>query len=704
MLKAVLSIQLTKGEMRPWQNCRERRWIRFRHEIQRENRLHGISKRYMMRERGRYGVMKASDSGAIRIPWSRSVPGKRGTLGDIAGSAFLSSLSIGRMRHRVGTLYAGPNEEKDKEMAAGMDEKTETDQKDVDTTQGGDESSPSYLPFQSWEGEPKNEVDEEWPSEEVSDDGEEGWRKWVRCKWFQRVAFGASIGVAAVLALLVFRYSERMNARRQASGVVSTIAVTSKIPEHDQDDESKTKIEKEETRDDIQKEDVKHALDITSERQSDRKGEDEIDHTTAEYEDNMHTSQGLMEEKNELKDHGVDKSSEDEYLHTQFREELKHGRDEHSAMDRKDKGQKEKLPIRTPEGEAALAKIRKIQDSRRGSFQRQRDDEDTISRVRDEDETRSRDGRQDIEDSEITSRRESKAISREYEVEPVPNLKLEGHDVKEPVVAGRFRYDYEDKSDIDNSQDLLKWDADEIEKAVTNLESTLYADAKDAASDHVKIPEGMDISSMAARARVAHKAAALAANSAHRAMNAAGMSAEAAEKAVQEARLAALAASRCQIALETASEDAVKDAIDAAKQANELAAVAAQKAAVGAARAVIEEHQTSKHSQTAERASSLSSPHTLNERASAAWKQVCRGSDNARRSFIQAATFAKDKAMSIVNRNSLSSDSVPETDSTGERASSGEEFQDKSDGIGQRQEVDRIHQRERRKKSPFLPK
>ncbi len=151
----------------------------------------------------------------------------------------------------------------------------------------------------------------------------------------------------------------------------------------------------------------------------------------------------------------------------------------------------------------------------------------------------------------------------------------------------------------------------------------------DSIVEGLDIPEGMSLLELRERAVAANKAAAASATAAHRAASASALAADAADTAIHAAQQASLAATRCQNALDLRSADAIEEAFKAATNAEEKAETASRTAAVNSAKAVISKREAEKKEHIATKAAELSTPHGIVAQTSAFWRQLRRDTATA---------------------------------------------------------------------------
>ena len=125
----------------------------------------------------------------LSLPWSSSSSGSRG-----------SRFSLRRSNEGRDTTHDEINDDEEtKEL----------------------EESPPTL--KSWDGGVGDADSFAWPTEDREQDDKKGLLQGK--KWFGNVVFGASIGVAALVALISYKYYKGFNAGRRAHGGTATITV-----------------------------------------------------------------------------------------------------------------------------------------------------------------------------------------------------------------------------------------------------------------------------------------------------------------------------------------------------------------------------------------------------------------------------------------------------------------------------------------------
>lgn len=314
-----------------------------------------------------------------------------------------------------------------------------------------------------------------------------------------------------------------------------------------------------------------------------------------------------------------------------------------------------KLPLRTPQGEAALSRIRELQARRRKMYDQQvRRDEGSQERV-DDNSHGKKQGRKDGGTAGPESKREDSAGKESREAPSQTSRKTDDSLSDSKAAMTHYAKHVATRSPVEEYEeifrqsymddDIRKWDADEIQKAAAQLEATANEATGLNNGDvtvrvHEDTPNDMDISSISSRALAAQRLATSTAISAQRAMHAAGMAADAAESAMRDAHAAAVAAARCRSSFEAVSEDSMEDVLREIKEANERAASAAGSSAAHAARAVMQQHESSKHSKAAVEAGDLSLPHTVQEKVSYALKNTRRALDGAFHTVTSLGTQA----------------------------------------------------------------
>lgn len=236
-----------------------------------------------------------------------------------------------------------------------------------------------------------------------------------------------------------------------------------------------------------------------------------------------------------------------------------------------------KLPLRTAEAEAALDRVRAIQQRRRHLYDR------AIAR----------------QENKLKPLSTQSETADETPALPSSSSRL-------PMPSGnRYQNEEEIERDIDNINDDRR------------------------AIDALEIPTGMSFLELRERAVAANKAAAASATAAHRAASASALAADAADTATHAAQQASLAAARCQGALDMRSADAIEEAFKAATEAEEKAESASRKAAVNSAKAIINKRDAKKKEEIASKAAALSTPHGILARTSAFWRQFRRNAASA---------------------------------------------------------------------------
>jgi hypothetical protein len=264
-----------------------------------------------------------------------------------------------------------------------------------------------------------------------------------------------------------------------------------------------------------------------------------------------------------------------------------------------------KLPLRTAEAEAALDRIRAIQQRRQNLYNR------AIARQENKLKPLST-----ISSSPLAS--EMPGLARTPAPAPAPrpsqaspSIPVSGEaplPLTTPLPSGS-RYESER----------------EIEQHIEDEDGNNSHDNIEA----LDIPKGMSLAELRERAMAANKAAAASATAAHRAASASALAADAADTAIHAAQQASLAATQCQNALDLRSADAIEEAFNAATAAEEKAEAAARQAAVGAAKAVVSKRDAEKKGEIALKAAELSRPHGIGAQSSAFWRQLRRDTGTA---------------------------------------------------------------------------
>ena len=322
-----------------------------------------------------------------------------------------------------------------------------------------------------------------------------------------------------------------------------------------------------------------------------------------------------------------------------------------------------KLPLRSAEATAALARIRAAQDRRRHLYDR------AISRQ--DQKYGNAGGNSGVESSPAFP---AGAALKKDNV----NGKLTAYLRNGKLTAPAANDDEESTPSLDSSKDtshpmsptsISQRDRNNNNEDVatqsddpSSYKSWLVTEAGKFAEVHAEdaepavIPQGMTIQALHERATAANRAAAASASAANRAATAAALAAQASDTAVHLAQKAALAAARAQNALDLRSSDAIEQAYMAACEAEEAAEAAAREAAVSYAKAVVGEHDANKHADVAIRAGNLSRPHGIIAQSSAVFRQVRRNTVNAagktrdgvvagKNAIVEAAVVSRNKAV-----------------------------------------------------------
>jgi hypothetical protein len=244
-----------------------------------------------------------------------------------------------------------------------------------------------------------------------------------------------------------------------------------------------------------------------------------------------------------------------------------------------------KLPLRTAEAEAALDRIRAIQQRRQHLYDR------AISR----------------QENKLNSLSSISTEPADETADETPSVPSSSSSTR---VQNFSKNRYQSKKEIERDIDTMNDD---------NRHSI----------DALEIPTGMSLLELRERAVAANKAAAASATAANRAASASALAADAADTAAHAAQQASLAAARCQGALDMRSADAIEEAFKAATEAEERAEAASRKAAVNSAKAVISKRDAEKKEEIASKAAALSTPHGIVAQTSAFWRQLRRDAASA---------------------------------------------------------------------------
>lgn len=347
-----------------------------------------------------------------------------------------------------------------------------------------------------------------------------------------------------------------------------------------------------------------------------------------------------------------------------------------SAMDQSGVDKTEdtsKLPLRSAEGAAALERIRAVQERRRHLYDRAiaRQDQRYNEQQQANDDARTFSGTADLPgkfrfSAPFSKTGRTERITREGPVvpptpQPSAQLKERIQDQAEEERTSFHRAISEIESPLDEGKGRKSEESSSTQtedlpyKSWLVSEAAKYADEAydEPAAEPAVLPVGMTLQALRERASTANKAAAGAVAAAHRAATASALAADASNRAAHAAQQAALAAARTQSALESRSVDAIEDAYRAATEAQEAAEVAAKEAAVGYAKAVVGEHDTSKHGDVAIKAGDLSRPRGIVAQTSEVLHQLRRNTVTAVEKAREGVVAGKEAVVEAVGTSTV---------------------------------------------------